>query len=106
MSILWGFVIVLAIPLRSSSIEANKIDNALHFAQQGQQNYDHGNFSEAAQLWERSADLYQRSDDGEGKTKSLINRSIFDQIIKRVDCDSEIRKILKYCDRRGSFVKR
>lgn len=74
-SIFWGFVIVLAIPLRSSSIEANKIDNALHFAQQGQQNYDHGNFSEAAQLWERSADLYQRSGDSEGKTKSLINRS-------------------------------
>ncbi len=75
LSILLGFVTVLAIPVRSSSIEANKIDNALQIAQQGQQNYDNGNFSEAAQLWGRSADLYQRSGDGEGKTKSLINRS-------------------------------
>jgi CHAT domain-containing protein len=74
-SILLGFVMVLAIPVRSSSIEANNKDNALQIAQQGQQQYDNGNFSEAAQLWGRSVDLYQRAGDGEGKTKSLINRS-------------------------------
>jgi CHAT domain-containing protein len=75
LSALLGFIATFAFPVRSVSIEANRDNNALELAQLGQQNYEAGNFAEAAKLWQRSSDLYKQAGDLEGRAKSLINQS-------------------------------
>jgi CHAT domain-containing protein len=70
LSTLLGLALAIAAP-----VGANSTGNALELARQGQQRYDAGQFAAAAQLWQEAADAYKQSGDGEGMTKSLINKS-------------------------------
>ncbi len=47
----------------------------LQLVQEGQQLYQGGKFSQAAELWQEAADAYEQVGDKEGVTKSLINKA-------------------------------
>lgn len=70
-SALFGLFSTLSVPAWSNS----KSNQALQLAQQGQQNYNIGNFDQAIQFWQAAAKAYQQMGDKEGMTKSLINQS-------------------------------
>ena len=47
----------------------------LQFVQEGQQLYQVGKFAQAAELWQKAADVYKQVGDEEGVAKSLINKA-------------------------------
>jgi len=68
-SALLGLMITFNLPVRS------QVPPALELALEGQQLYQVGKLSEAADIWQQAADAYDAEGDRTGTMKSLINQS-------------------------------
>ena len=68
-SALWGLAVTFNLPARS------QVPQALKLALEGQQLYQVGKLSEAADIWQQAADAYDSKGDRTGTIKSLINQS-------------------------------
>ncbi|MDZ8108676.1 MAG: CHAT domain-containing protein [Nostoc sp. DedQUE12a] len=75
-SALLGLLSSFTLPAWSnfSSLHANG-GSPLELAREGEQRYNAGELEAAAKLWEVAAEAYEKVGDGDGMTKSLINKS-------------------------------
>ncbi len=76
-SALLGLMITFNLPVRSRSVgfAQSQVPPALELALEGQQLYQVGKLSEAADIWQQAADAYDAEGDHTGTMKSLINQS-------------------------------